>query len=208
MRFLIYTIARGMMKCFCHLYFRMRTVNNQAIPKEGSYLIACNHVSFLDPFIAGACTPRHLYFFARKTLFKTKIGGYLLRHMNALPVDRDGEGDVKALKTILKLLKQGEGVLIFPEGTRAHVDAVQDAKKGIGLMACKTQVPVIPVRIFGAFEAFNRTRKFPKFGVKVTTVFGEPLMPEDYDPGTDAEDRYQAAADKITEAMRALKVPV
>jgi 1-acyl-sn-glycerol-3-phosphate acyltransferase len=174
------------------------------VPKTGPFLLACNHSSNLDPFLAGCFISRDIYFFARKTLFKPGFANWILRKFNSIPVDRDG-GDVSALKKVLELLKQGEGVLIFPEGTRSPDGLIQTAKKGVGMMACRAQVPVVPVHIIGSFDVWGKGGKFPKFlPGHIRLVYGQPLNPKDYDPGQGDPDRYQKAADKILKTIVSL----
>lgn len=175
------------------------------VPKTGPFLLACNHTSNLDPFLAGCFISRDIYFFARKTLFKPGFANWILRKFNSIPVDRDGGKDISALKKVLELLSQGEGVLIFPEGTRSLDGSIQTAKRGVGMMACKAQVPVVPVHIRGSFEVWGKSGKFPKFlPDRITLVYGQPLYPKDYDPGHNDPDRYQKAADIILKVISEL----
>lgn len=177
------------------------------IPSKGPFLLACNHASFLDPFVAGCFFDRDIYFFARKTLFKPGIAEHILHGFNAIPVDLDSGKDVSALKKVLELLKKDQGVLVFLEGTRSLNGSLQTAQKGIGLMACKTQVPVIPTHIIGSYDVWGRTGKFPKWLLnKIVVVYGQPLYPKDYDFPEDPN-RYQKAADIILAAIAKLKEP-
>lgn len=178
------------------------------VPKTGPFLLACNHSSNLDPFLAGCFISRDIYFFARKTLFKPGFANWILRKFNSIPVDRDGGKDISALKRVLELLNEGEGVLIFPEGTRSMDGLIQTAKRGVGMMACRAQVPVVPVHIMGSFDVWGKGGKFPKFlPNRMTLVYGQPLYPENYDVGHADPERYQKAADTILKAIVALRPP-
>lgn len=177
------------------------------VPKTGPFLLACNHVSKLDPFLAGSFISRDIYFFARKTLFKPGFVNWILRKFNSIPVDRDGGKDISALKKVLELLSQGQGVLIFPEGTRSLDGSIQTAKRGVGMMACKTQVPVVPVFIKGSFDVLGKSGKFQFLPNCITLVYGQPLYPKDYDPGHNDPDRYQKAADIILKTISELRPP-
>ena len=97
-------------------------------------------------------------------------------------------------------------MILFPEGTRSPDGRLQEPKAGVGFILCKTQVPVVPARIFGSFEAFGRGTKFPQLGTKVDVVFGPPLAPTVYDVGTGKE-RYQAASEQVMAAIGRLSVP-
>jgi 1-acyl-sn-glycerol-3-phosphate acyltransferase len=111
------------------------------------------------------------------------------------------------LKRVLASLRDGKPLILFPEGTRTPDGRLQPARPGVGMIACRTQVPVVPVRIFGSYEAFGRHRKFPKLFTPVDVRFGRPLLPGEYDPGTRAENRYQEAADRILAAVAAIPAP-
>lgn len=178
------------------------------VPQRGGFLLACNHASNLDPFIAGCFLNRDIYFFARKTLFKRGFADWVLRRFNAIPVDRDGGKDISALKRVLELLSEGEGVLVFPEGTRSLDGKIQSAKKGVGMMACRSGVPVVPVHIFGSYEVWGRGSKWPKFSPgKIVLHYGKPLYSKDYDFGEGDAERYQKAADVILRAIVSLERP-
>lgn len=178
------------------------------IPTHGPFLLACNHASFLDPFVAGCFFNRDIYFFARKSLFKPGLAEHILNGFNAIPVDRASGKDISALKRVFELLRQGQGVLIFLEGTRSLDGTLQPAKKGIGLMACKAQVPIIPTHIIGSFEVWGRSGKFPKLLTnKIAVIYGPPLYPKDYDLNPNDPNRYQNAADIIRIAIAKLKEP-
>ena len=110
------------------------------IPKEGPFILAGNHLSFIDPPAFGVNMAREAYYFARSSLFKNKFSTWLLKSLNTIPVNRESKSEVKAIRTILTLLKEGNGVLLFPEGTRSKNGELQEAKSGIGLFACKTKV--------------------------------------------------------------------
>lgn len=211
----IYTLFHDISAAVFSTFFDAECFGLENVPKEGPFILACNHTSFLDPFVAACFFRRPIYFFARKTLFKNALANWLLRRMNAIPVDRDEGRDPSALKKVLKLLKTGEGVLVFVEGTRSIDGTLQEAKRGVGLMACRTGVPVIPLRIFGTYEAWGRNRRFPSIGSPITLVYGQPIYPQIYDPAhsttanlkkgsIEMKDRYQTAADKILERIKAL----
>jgi len=174
----------------------------QHIPQSGGFIIACNHVSFLDPPAIGALVRRPISYFARDTLFKPGFMDWLLRSLNSIPVKRDSGSDISAMKRTLNLLKkEKEGLLFFPEGTRSLDGKLQKAQPGIGLIACKTAVPIIPVRIYGMDRALGKTQKRLDLSRPVSIRFGAPIFPESYDPGPKAENRYQESANNIMAAI-------
>lgn len=177
------------------------------IPREGPFLLAANHASYFDPPAIGCRLPRKCHYFARKTLFKPGLRDKILRDVNAIPVDLESDSDVSALKAVFRVLKNGGGVLLFPEGTRTTTGELQPARPGVGMIACKSGVPVVPTRIFGGFEAYGRLQSKPKLYTPIHIGFGAPLLPSQYDPGGRGKERYQAASDNIMRAIASIQPP-
>ncbi|MCC9607596.1 1-acyl-sn-glycerol-3-phosphate acyltransferase [Blastopirellula sp. JC732] len=144
--------------------FRIRVYGRENWPTEGGGLVCPNHQSFLDPLLVGLTCDRRLNFLARRTLFKFLPFRMLIESLDTIPIDRDGSG-LAGLKETLKRLKRGELVLIFPEGTRTSDGELQPLKGGFIPMARRGGVPIIPVAIDGAFDAWPRSAKFPRRSV-------------------------------------------
>lgn len=201
------TTARLLYECLFN--FRIHGANN--VPLTGGVLLACNHVSFLDPHAVGAGCPREACFLARKTLFTGKLQSALLRSWNVMPVDLSGKPDIAGLKSIMDLLRRGYAVTLFPEGTRSWDGGFQPAKPGVGLLVAKAGVPVVPVRMFGAYEVWPRNQKLPRRG-QVDIVFGKPvhydeMIAEARAKGPAAmKDAYQRIADDVMEHIKALRL--
>jgi len=199
---------------FCHytvatlhdILFRGEVSGAEHIPPRGGFIVAANHASVLDPPLIGSRVPRQLAFFARKTLWKGGVISWWLDTVGTIPVDRDSGSDVSAIKRVLQALKDGRAIIVFPEGTRTPTGALQPAKPGVGLLACRTGVPVVPARIFGTFAAFGRDGPL-RLGVPISIIFGPPLQPADYDSPTDGKERYQRASERIMAAIAALRPP-
>ena len=204
--YLCYTLS----KIIARLFFSLRVVHPERMIEEGPLIVASNHQSFVDPPLVGICSKRDLYYLARKTLLNIPLLGKLLPHINVIPVDRDGN-DMSALKTIIRLIRSGKGVVLFPEGTRSPDGSLQRGKQGIGLIIAKSKAPVQPVRVFGAFEAFPKgSGKIS--AIPLTVVIGEPLRftPEELDPascGGDERALYQKLSDRVMEAIAELQLP-
>lgn len=153
-----------------------RFEGREHVPTTGGCLAISNHVSYLDPTTVAWAMGRETQFLARSTLFKPPVMDKLLPMCNSHPVNRDA-ADVKGLRLILKMLKDGELVLMFPEGTRSTDGGLQTAETGAAMIACRAQVPILPCRIFGAFDAFPKGRKFPGYApmrVKIGPAFLPP----------------------------------
>lgn len=153
--------------------FRCRYHHSENVPAEGPAIIASNHASFIDPPLIGAGVSRMVNYLARNTLFDAPVVGTLLRSWKVVPVDRDGGGGA-GLKAILDRLLDGGAILLFPEGTRSSDGKLRPAKSGIGLTVIKSTAPVVPVRVFGTFEAYGRHLKVPRLR-KLTVTYGPPL---------------------------------
>ena len=189
------------------MWFRGEVVGTENFPAEGSFLIAANHASHLDPPLVGSQIAKQMRFFARKSLWDNRLIGWWLSQVETIAVERDS-GDVGAIKRVLQALKEDRAIVLFPEGTRSPNGKLQKPKAGVGLMACKTGVPVVPCRVFDSFEACGKGQLIPKFGTPVSIVFGQPLAASDYDDPTLGKARYETAAQRIMDRIAALPRPV
>ncbi len=164
----------------------LRTEGHDNVPKRGPALLLANHTSFLDPVAIGIAARRHLTYLARKTLFKGLLGSFLTS-VNCVPVDQEGIA-TEGLKTTIHQLLAGKAVLVFPEGERTTTGKMLPLKPGVHLIIKRAQVPIIPVGIAGAFDAYPRTEKYPKFSpiflpatnASVAVSIGKPLDPQRY----------------------------
>ena len=188
------------------MWFRGEVAGTENFPLEGPFLIASNHASHLDPFLVGSQVPRQLRFFARRSLWSNRFNAWWLNQIEVIPVERDS-ADVGAIKRVLLALKEDRAVILFPEGTRSPDGHLQKAKAGVGLMACKTGVPVVPCRVYGSFAAFSKGSSLPRFGTPVTVVFGQPITAAEYDDPAAGKARYETAAQRIMDRIAALPEP-
>jgi len=154
-------------------YFGWRALHPERLPLHGPCLVAANHACFFDPFFVGAGTTREMYYLARASAFWFPLGA-MLRRFNAIPMDRES-GGLKGMLRIIDIINQGHAITLFPEGTRTADGQLQPAKAGVGLIAIKSAGPVVPVRIFGSYEAWNRHMTFPRPRRRVTVKYGHPL---------------------------------
>jgi 1-acyl-sn-glycerol-3-phosphate acyltransferase len=188
------------------MFFRGEIIGRENLPATGGFLLAANHASFLDPPLIGCQVSRQIAFFARKTLWKGGLSSWWLDTVGTIPVDRDGGQDVSAIKRVLKAIKAERGLILFPEGTRTLDGRLQAAKPGVGFIAVKTQVPVVPVRIIGSFEACGKGR-WLRLGTPISIIFGRPLPPDFYDEPTAGRERSQIASERIMAEIARLHVP-
>ena len=202
----LYGFSHAILKIAYEICFRGEISGLENLPASGGYIIASNHASLLDPPIVGLYLPQQVAFFARKTLWKPGLAAWWLDGVGTIPVDRDGGADVAAIRRVMLALGRGKVVILFPEGTRSRDGRLQPPKSGIGLLACRTHVPVVPARVFGSFEAFGRSGT-PCLGTPVSVRYGPPLLPGDYDHPADGKERYPRAAARIMEAIGRLGPP-
>ncbi|MEX0818949.1 MAG: lysophospholipid acyltransferase family protein [Pirellulaceae bacterium] len=156
--------------------FRMRCDGRENIPATGPLLVCSNHQSVLDPVIVGVAFNRRLNYLARESLFRFAPFRWLIRFLDAIPLDRDGLG-LAGLRESMRRIKRGEGVLIFPEGTRTTDGSVLPLKAGFCALARRGKVSVLPVGFDGAFDAWPRTAKLPRAST-IHLCIGQPLGPD------------------------------
>lgn len=150
------------------LILNVKLIGHKNVPKNGPYFIVSNHLSWTDvPLVPAYLSPQVIYI-AKEELFMSKLG-WLVRFLGAIPVKR-GEADRQLLRASDELLKRGRVVVIFPEGTRSKTRQMAQAHAGMGMIALRAGVPVIPVAIQGSESSFK------KFRPRVTITYGEPMI--------------------------------
>jgi 1-acyl-sn-glycerol-3-phosphate acyltransferase len=183
------------------LLHRIEYEGRENVP-HGGCLIVSNHASYLDPTTVAWCVGREMFYLGRKTLFKPPIMNWLLPMCNVIPIDRDG-GESSGLRKIIRMLRNGDAVLLFPEGTRTPDGTLQAPEPGAGLVALKSGVPILPTRIFGSFECLSRHQKRLRFG-KMRVVIGKPYLPPVPERGQE-RDAYGAIAEEMMRRIAELK---
>jgi 1-acyl-sn-glycerol-3-phosphate acyltransferase len=202
---LTYQTAYYLSRVIGHCCFDFRVVNRERILNEGPLLLAMNHQSFLDPPLAGIACDRDIYYLARKSLSEIPVLGPLLPRLNVIPYDQGGS-DMSAIKAVIRVLKAGHATVIFPEGTRSKDGKLQPAQPGTGMIVAKTLAPVIPLRIFGAHEAFPRDSSKIRL-VPITVVVGNVLKFSKQDCDGDPKAVYKRISDNIMDHIASLKCP-
>ncbi len=200
-----YRFGYNLSRFLARALFSFRVIHRERIIESGPAILAMNHESFLDPPLAGICCRRPIHFLARKSLLKWPILGPIFPKLNVVPVDQD-RADMSALKTVIKLVKAGHCTTVFPEGSRTRDGNLQPAQPGLGLIIAKTLAPVVPMRIFGAFEAFPMGAKYPK-PHRITIVVGEPIFFTEKDLVGSGRDLYQKLSERVMERIAALSLP-
>ena len=173
-----YWIARFYCQGLSALLLRTRVVGLRHVPREGAVLLVSNHQSYMDPILATMDIPREGNYMARDSLFKNPLFGRMIAYLNAFPVRRN-TADLAAIKESLRRLKQGKALLLFPEGTRTVDGRIQPMLPGLGAIAKKARVPIVPTLIDGVFQAWPRHRPFPGVG-NVIVEYDRPISPAQF----------------------------
>ncbi len=156
------------------ILFGLKIEGVSNVPKNGRVILACNHRSNYDPPLVGCCIhTRPIYYFAKKCLFNSRFSSEFLKSLNAIPVDTENLS-VKTMKKFINLLKEGEALMVFPEGTRSKTNEFLEAQPGVGYLSLKTNTMVLPVFIKGTHEPMIRHffRRSP-----LLVKFGKPIYP-------------------------------
>jgi 1-acyl-sn-glycerol-3-phosphate acyltransferase len=195
---LLYRFCRRLCVVVCRGFFRLKTWDIERVPPSGGVILACNHQSYMDPPLAACLFPRQCNFLARSTLFRFGPFGWLIRNVGAVPLER-GESDATALRRAVEMLRGGTMLTLFPEGTRTGDGALGKIHSGVAVIALRAGVPVVPTFIHGAFEAWPRTRTFPR-PRRVSVFYGQPIAPP-----ADAGDRrgHKEQVRKLTAEIQA-----
>jgi 1-acyl-sn-glycerol-3-phosphate acyltransferase len=197
-----YWIGYHLSRLAGRLFFQFRVIHRERMIQSGPVILAMNHQSYLDPPLAGVTCDRAIYFLARRTLLDVPVLGWVLPKLNVIPVNQEGV-DRSAIKSVIRVLQAGNGVLLFPEGSRTFDGNLQPAEPGLGLVIAKTLAPVVPMRIFGAHEALPRDGGRLRF-VPITVIIGEPILFSAADIEAGGKDLYARLSERVMQSIAAL----
>ena len=202
-----YLFCRFMLFLFFSVFFRFRTTGGGKIPRTGGGIIASNHLSYLDPIILSIGSPRILSFMAKRELFEGNgFFSWLIRALNAFPIERD-KADLKAIRVAIdKLKNQSATMIIFPEGTRSLTGEIGPAQSGMGMLAAKSGAWVVPALIIGTNAALPSHSKKLKFFEKIEVHFGDPVYFSQVYPESGTKENYQSFSDLVVEGIKKIKI--
>jgi 1-acyl-sn-glycerol-3-phosphate acyltransferase len=184
--------------------FRFRVVGKEDVPTTEGVILAANHVSYVDPLFIGAALVEHqLHFMAKEELFQVPVFGAVIRRLHTIPVRR-GRVDYAAIRQSLRLLKEGEILAMFPEGTRGDGMALQEAEEGIGFLAARSGRPVVPVYLEGTDNVLPRGKRMPRVH-PVTIYFGHPLRLAGGAPHGETREGYRRLSEEVMKEIAELK---
>ena len=180
--FLAARIVRGTAGRLLLLALRARFEGVENVPASGAVL-AGNHVSYMDPIVLWCGGPRPVHFMAKREIWDSKFFAWAMPRLWSFPISR-GEPDREAIQTATDLLRSGELIGVFPEGTRAAEGSAElgEAHGGAAFLALRAEVPIVPVAFVGTEKVWPRGQKLPKFR-RVLVRYGTPITPEDVGEG-------------------------
>jgi 1-acyl-sn-glycerol-3-phosphate acyltransferase len=197
-----YRFILTLAKCYYAIFYRHKVYGLEHFCTGGA-IIACNHVSYLDPPAVAISSPQEVHFLAKDYLFKVPLFGGLIRALNSHPVSGSA-GDIAVMRLIVQLLSEGKKVILFPEGTRGEKDELTELKPGIALLIARSKTAVIPTYIDGTFAIWSRWRRFPKLCGKTRVVFGSPIRWEEF-AHLDKREAHEQFSRRLTHALNALR---
>ncbi|QBD79466.1 1-acyl-sn-glycerol-3-phosphate acyltransferase [Ktedonosporobacter rubrisoli] len=177
---LFYEVLRYLIIFVMSLIARVRLRGRYNIPRKGPYIIAANHLSWMDIPLIPAFIPGKVVYMAKEEAFYSKVG-WLVRFLGAFPVKRH-EADRQAIRAASEQLKAGKKFIIFPEGTRSTTRTMAKGFAGLGMIALRAGVPVLPVAIWGSENALK------KLGAEITISYGKPILLKPKGPKITRED--------------------
>lgn len=200
---LFYRFVRAVVVGFCKLFWRVSVEGLEHVPREGAYVLAPVHRSNIDTLVVAAVTTRRLRYMGKSSLWKFAWIGRVLSALGAFPVNR-GTADREALRQCIEVIRGGEPLVVFPEGTRQSGPVVQPLFEGAAYVATRTGVPIVPVGIGGSEAAMPKGSKLLR-PVKVHVVVGEPLHPAPPGPsGRAPRSAVHDLTEQLAERLQAL----
>ncbi|WP_342432145.1 lysophospholipid acyltransferase family protein [Neobacillus sp. FSL H8-0543] len=178
-----YSFAKSVVYSVFKPLYRMEVIGVEDFPKEGGVLLCANHIHNFDPLVVGINAPRPVHYMAKEEIFNVPVLGNIVRKCNAFPVKR-GMGDREALRTGMKILKDGHVFGLFPEGTRSKTGDIGKGLAGAGFFALRSDALVIPCAIIGPYKSFS----------KLKVVYGKPIA-------MDELKKSKASAEQVTEII-------
>jgi 1-acyl-sn-glycerol-3-phosphate acyltransferase len=197
-----YRVMRVLFGILFHTLWPLRIRGWENVPREGAALIVCNHLSLIDPFVVSYGAHRLINFMGKEELFRLPFVGFLIRKLGAFPVDR-ARRDPASMRTALSILKGGELLGMFPEGTRSTTGDIQELRAGAARLAARTRTPIIPVAIHGTNRALPRG-KFVR-PARIGVTFGEPFELSELYDRNDKGEAMERALNTIKERIESLQ---
>lgn len=202
-----YWLTKIVLSITYKLFFGLKAFGLENIPNDDRGVIfAPNHASYLDPPLIGVSTERHVTYLAKEYLFRVLILGTMLRWLGVLPIKSESQ-DFRSMRQLLRILKGGKRMVIFPEGTRSLDGNFKSVEGGVGFLALKGETWVVPTYIRGTFEALPKGAKWFKCA-PVRIYYGKPFIPSADTTLLSNQDPYLAVSEKIMAEIKKINEAV
>ncbi len=169
---MLYRLVQLTIKIVLKISGTLKVYGRENIPEKGGVIVACNHISYLDPPLVGAVLPRVATFMARAGLFEVPVLGWMISRA-AFPVDRENPRP-SSIKDAVARLKKGELIVLFPEGKRSETGELLEARRGVEVIARRSKAVIVPTYISGSNRALPFHAKWIK-KADISVVFGKPI---------------------------------
>ena len=179
-----------MFRFYYKVFFGVKIHGLENLPNEKSYLICSNHLDARDPFVIGSALNPQISILAKKELFKNKVVAWFIALNGAIPVDREAN-DISAIKAALKILKGGNVMMLFPEGTRNRTNVPLEAKPGVAMIAVKAKVPIVPISFISDYKHFKAMH----------IIINEPIYLDEYFDQRMTTEKYQMISQEILDKI-------
>jgi 1-acyl-sn-glycerol-3-phosphate acyltransferase len=204
---MLYYVSKFLVYIFFKLFVGFNVEGAENVPQKGGFILAPNHVSYMDPPVVGTACPRRVYFMAKVELFKVPILSQWMKGVGTIPL-KHGAGDRGSFKKAVELLKNGECVCIFPEGMRVPPGKVKEAEPGIAFLAKIADVPVVPAAILGTQPWYRKFFGFIPWFHPLKVRFGKPIkfdFEKLFEKERDKNKVFQEIAEQVLAEIRKLK---
>lgn len=199
---LFYVIVRSVVVAWCKVWLGLHVVGRENLPRTGPYVLAPTHRSNLDIPVAAAVSSRRLRYMGKDTLWKYRPVGLVLSALGGFPVVR-GSADLEALKRCVDVLRRGEPLVLFPEGTRRSGPSVVDLFDGAAFVAVKAGVPIVPVAIAGTEESMSKGRRTIARG-RCVMVIGAPLRDTVFEGNRASREQLATLTERLRDRLQVL----
>jgi 1-acyl-sn-glycerol-3-phosphate acyltransferase len=201
---LVYSVSRLLLDVLLVLVSGWKVRGRKHVPLTGGLIVASNQISYMDPPLIGAAAVRELHYLGKEELFRQPLLGPLIRAFNGIPIRR-GMADLSGLARAIEVLKNGDALVMFPEGSRMRDGELHPARPGVGMLAVGGNAKIVPCFISGS----DRPNQWFLRGVKLRVSFGpartwQELAGDlaDQPPG---RAMYQGIADGVMRDIATLK---
>lgn len=190
----LYTTACAVCRVLFCGFFGMKMAGLENLPKDEPYIVLANHRAMADPFVLGVlCKGRTVHFMAKEELFRNPVVRWGITRMHGFPVRR-GQTDLAAMRQALSVLREGDVLGIFPEGTRHREGTLGKLETGVSVLALKANVPAVPVYIGGRY----------RIGGKLRATVGKPVQMDDLRLLRPDRDTLETLNARIADALTSL----